>query len=162
MMELASKKNVKVISLIIAAIFMFSFFIIGFDQGSLSQIGNSGSDPLNSAIGTVNYDELMKNAPGILEAQNTMRQAVDDSKKDFDEKSKNLKDDEKTKLLQEHQEALQAKEKELLEPLKKKVDEAITSVGKNKGLAVVVDKNTVVYGGLDVTNDVVNALKKMK
>ena len=64
--------------------------------------------------------------------------------------------------MQEHQEALQAKEKELLEPLKKKVDEAITSVGKSKGLAVVVDKNTVVYGGLDVTNDVVGALKKMK
>ena len=62
MMELASKKNVKVISLIIAAIFMFSFFIIGFDQGSLSQIGNTDSDPLNSAIGTVNYDELMKKA----------------------------------------------------------------------------------------------------
>jgi outer membrane protein len=160
MMELANKKNVKVISLIIAAIFMFSFFIIGLDQSSFSQV--SGSDPLNSAIGTVNYDELMRNAPGILEAQNTMKQAVDDSKKDFDEKSKNLSDDEKSKMLQEHQEALQAKEKELLEPLKKKVDDTIASVGKNKGLSVVVDKNTAVYGGLDITNDVVTALKKQK
>ena len=160
MMELANKKNVKVVSLTIAAIFIVGLFIVGLQQSSFSQVGES--DPLNSAIGTVNYNELMQNVPGIFDAQNTMRQAVDDSKKDFDEKSKNLKDDEKTKLLQEHQEALQAKEKELLEPLKKKVDEAITSVGKSKGLAVVVDKNTVVYGGLDVTNDVVGALKKMK
>ncbi len=160
MMELANKKNVKVVSLTIAAIFIVGLFIVGLQQSSFSQVGES--DPLNSAIGTVNYNELMQNVPGIFDAQNTMRQAVDDSKKDFDEKSKDLKEEEKAKMLQEHQKQLQDKEQELLEPLKKKVNDAITSVGKSKGLAVVVDKSTVVYGGLDVTNDVVNALKKMK
>jgi len=160
MMELANKKNVKVISLTIAAIFIVGLFVVGLQQSSFSQMSNG--DPLNSAIGTVNYDELMRNAPGVIDAQNTMRQAVDDSKKDFDEKSKNLSEEEKSKLLQEHQKALQAKEQELLEPLKKKVNDALTSVGKSKGLAVIVDKNTAVYGGLDVTNDVVNALKKQK
>ena len=162
MMELASKKNVKVISLIIAAIFMFSFFIIGFDQGSLSQIGNSGSDPLNSAIGTVNYDELMKNAPGILEAQNTMRQAVDDSKKDFDEKSKTMNDTEKQRYYQQLQERLSNKEKELMDPVLKKIETTIKKVADKKGLSVVVDKNTVVYGGLDITDEVSKALQSGK
>ena len=49
-----------------------------------------------------------------------------------------------------------------IEPLKKQVDDAIVSVSKTKGLAVVVSDKTVVYGGTDVTQDVLAALKKKK
>ena len=57
---------------------------------------------MDSAIGTVNYNELMKNVPGITEAQSTMRQTMEAEQKEFDEKSKNMNDEEKAKLLEEY------------------------------------------------------------
>lgn len=158
MMELASKKNVKVISLAIGAVFVVSMFIVGVSQSGLGR--ESAGSPLDSAIGKVTYNDVMKDVPGIIEAQSSMRQEVEAVKKEFDEKSKNMNDEEKQKLYNQYQEKLQLKEKDLLEPLKKKVDEAVVAVGKKKGLMVVVDKSAVAYGGLDVTADVVAELKK--
>ncbi len=158
MMELAKKKNVKVVSLTIAAIFIVGLFVLGLQQSGLSQ-GGAGN-PLDSAIGIVNYNDVMRNAPGIAEAQSTMRQAMEAEQKDFDEKSKTMTDQEKAKLLEDYKGKLQTKEKELLDPIKAKVDAAVLSVAKTKGLAVIVNKETVVYGGLDVTADVSAALKK--
>ena len=73
-----------------------------------------------------------------------------------------MSDADKQKLQQETQEKLQAKEKELVEPLKKKADDAILAVGKTKGLTVIVNEGAVVYGGVDVTADVQAELKKGK
>lgn len=158
MMELANKKNVKVISLSIAAIFILGMFALGLTQSGLG--GNAGNAVMESAIGTVNYEELIKTAPGISELQKSMDSEVKTAQTEFAEKSKDMNDGDKQKLMQQYQEQLSSKEKELLEPIKKKVDDAILAVGKKKGLAVVVDKSVVVYGGLDVNADVNAQLKK--
>ena len=159
MMELANKKNVKVISLSIAAIFILGLFALGLTQSGLGGT-SSGNLIMESAIGTVDYQDLIKNAPGTMEVQNSMNSAVETAQKEFAEKSKNMNDSDKQKLMKQYQEELSAKDKELLAPINKKVDEAIVAVGKKKGLAVVVDKGAVVYGGLDVTADVNAELKK--
>ena len=158
MMELANKKNVKVIYLSIAAIFILGMFALGLTQSGLG--GNAGNAVMESAIGTVNYEELIKTAPGISELQKSMDSEVKTAQTEFAEKSKDMNDGDKQKLMQQYQEQLSSKEKELLEPIKKKVDDAILAVGKKKGLAVVVDKSVVVYGGLDVNADVNAQLKK--
>lgn len=159
MMELANKKNVKVISLSIAAIFILGLFALGLTQSGLGGT-SSGNLIMESAIGTVDYQDLIKNAPGTMEVQNSMNSAVETAQKEFAEKSKNMNDSDKQKLMKQYQEELSAKDKELLAPITKKVDAAIIAVGKKKGLAVVVDKSAVVYGGLDVTADVNAELKK--
>ena len=159
MMELANKKNVKVISLSIAAIFILGLFALGLTQSGMG--GSTSSDLImESAIGKVDYQDVMKNAPGTMELQNSMNSAVETAQKEFAEKSKDMNDSDKQKLMKQYQEELSAKDKELLEPINKKVDAAIIAVGKKKGLAVVVDKGAVVYGGLDVTADVNAELKK--
>ena len=73
-----------------------------------------------------------------------------------------MSDADKQKLTQEYQKKLQDKQKEVLEPVKKEVDDAIVAVGKTKGLTVVVNQGAVVYGGVDVTTDVQAQLKKAK
>lgn len=158
MMELANKKNVKVISLSIAAIFILGMFALGLTQSGLG--GNSANAVMDSAIGMVNYEELVKTSPGIKELQNSMDSAVKTAQTEFAEKSKDMNDADKQKLMKQYQDQLSNKEKELLEPIKKQVDEAILAVGKKKGLAVVVDKSVVIYGGLDVNADVNAQLKK--
>lgn len=71
-----------------------------------------------------------------------------------------MSDADKQKLAAEYQKKLEDKQKELIEPVKKEVDDAIVAVGKTKGLTVVVNQGAVVYGGLDVTADVTAQLKK--
>ena len=47
-------------------------------------------------------------------------------------------------------------------PVLKKIETTIKKVADKKGLSVVVDKNTVVYGGLDITDEVSKALQSGK
>ena len=51
------------------------------------------------------------------------------------------------------------KNQELMEPIKQDIDDNIKKVAEAKGLQVVLDKSAVVYGGTDVTQDVINKLK---
>ena len=71
-------------------------------------------------------------------------------------------DTEKQRYYQQLQERLSNKEKELMDPVLKKIETTIKKVADKKGLSVVVDKNTVVYGGLDITDEVSKALQSGK
>ena len=71
-----------------------------------------------------------------------------------------MNDTDKAKLQAEYRKKLQDKQSELIKPITESINKAIAAVGKTKGLAVVVDKNAVVYGGLDITQDVAKQLQK--
>lgn len=156
MMELASKKNIKVVALAVCAAMVVGIFVMAVQGKNLG----TGDDTLNSAIGKINYNQVISVVPGIEEAQTKMQQEVEANKKEYEEKSKNMSDADKQKLSQEYRTKLENKQKELLDPLKKKVDDAVLQVGKTKGLSVIVNQGAVVYGGVDVTADVQAELKK--
>ena len=115
-----------------------------------------------SAIGVVNYQMLLSQVPDLQNVQKSMKQEIDNAQKDFDEKSKTMNDTEKQRYYQQLQERLSNKEKELMDPVLKKIETTIKKVADKKGLSVVVDKNTVVYGGLDITDEVSKALQSGK
>lgn len=158
MMELASKKNVKIISLVVAAVFIIGMVALGLNQMGMGMGG--GSSALESAIGMVDYQELVRNAPGMADVSAGVRTEIEAVQKEFKEKSEKMNDGEKAALMAQLRERVAAKEAELIKPVRKKVDDAINTVVGKKGLAVVVDKHAVVYGGLDVTSDVNNELRK--
>jgi outer membrane protein len=159
MIEFAKKKNVKVVSLAIAAIFVIGAFAIAVKGAGLT---GSAGDANNSAIGKVNYNALVAAAPGMDEVRTKLQQVSEDGKKEYEEKSKDMSDEDKQKLYTDIQKRIMNEQEAAIEPLKKQVDDAIVSVSKTKGLAVVVSDKTVVYGGTDVTQDVLAALKKKK
>ncbi len=47
-----------------------------------------------------------------------------------------------------------------MEPLFKDVDLAMRAVAKAKGITLVLDKGMVFFGGEDITNDIIQELKK--
>jgi Skp family chaperone for outer membrane proteins len=53
-----------------------------------------------------------------------------------------------------------AKQRELFGPLLGRAQAAIASVAANRGLSVVVDKTIIIYGGLDITQDVISMLNQ--
>jgi outer membrane protein len=71
-----------------------------------------------------------------------------------------MSDQEKQAYYQQLQQRLASKQQELISPILDKVEATIKSVADAKGLSVVLDKNNVVYGGQDITEEVTKKIAK--
>jgi len=82
-------------------------------------------------------------------------EARDRLQAEYDAKAEGLSDEAAAKLFSEYQAKLEAVEVEY----SKKVEAAIAKVAGEKGLQVVMDASAVLYGGVDITEDVLAVLK---
>ncbi|MBP3812192.1 MAG: OmpH family outer membrane protein [Acidaminococcaceae bacterium] len=158
MEKLRNPKNVKTISLIVAAIFVIGCFTLAMSAGGFGS-GVASAASSESAIGVVNYQVLVSQSPRLEGVREDMQKAIADTRRDFDSKSANMNDEEKERYYKQLQEHLGNKEKELMDPLLEEINATIKKVADKKGLKVVVDKSTVVYGGTDITDEVAKALQ---
>lgn len=123
--------------------------IIGFSTNTTYAAGAVASN-----VGIVNYQLLMSQHPDTAKAQETMDAAIAQAKSDFDSQSANMNDQDKQALYQQFQQKLEQKKQELLVPINDKVMAVVRSVAEAKGLTVIVDKGSIIYGGQDITNEV--------
>lgn len=75
----------------------------------------------------------------------------------FDKESDEKK---KSGIVQNLQLEMREEEAKLMNPVLKEVNDTIAKVAKQKGITIVINKALVYYGGIDLTQDVANALKK--
>ena len=148
-----NKKNAKIVALAIAAAFLF-----GVAGLAVSQTTNVASAAAASNVGVVNYQMLVQQHPDLAKVQTTMQAESEAAKKEFDAKAATLGDKEKQEYYMQLQQRLQLKNQELMVPLFSKVDAVIKEVSDAKGLAVVVDKGAVIYGGQDITDECVKKI----
>lgn len=148
-----NKKNVKTIALAIAAAFLFGVAGI-----ALTQTSHVASAAPASSVGTVNYQILVQQHPDISKVQSAMQAESEAAKKEFDAKAASLGDKEKQEYYMQLQQRLQLKNQELMVPIFNRVEAVIKEVADAKGLSVVVDKQAVIYGGADITDE---CLKKV-
>lgn len=160
MQHLRNPKNVKLVSLFIAAIFVLGCFALSVTQSGFGKMASAAAS--ESAIGVVNYQMLVTQSPDLAKVRSAMEAEVESAKKDFDEKSASMNDQEKQRYYQQLQERIANKEKELMDPLLKNIEAAIKKVADKKGLTVVVEKNNVVYGGVDITDEVSKSMQSAK
>ena len=151
------KKQIKFISIGIALVFVFSVVALAVSQSSVGFAAAAGN---SSNVGVVNHQLIVSQHPDMAAAKTAMEAEVEQAKKDFETKSANMNDQEKQAYYQQTQQRLANKERELISPIFDKVDAAIKAVAEAKGLSVVLDKNTVVYGGQDITDEVVKKFAK--
>lgn len=149
------KKQVKIISVLIALVFVGSVVAL-----ALTQSGSGLASAASSNVGVVDYNQVMSSHPEVQKASTEMQTAVQDAQKDFEEKSANMNDNEKRDYYQQTQQRLQQKNQELMEPITKSVEDSVKSVAEAKGLSVVLEKGAVVYGGVDITQDVIKKVSK--
>ena len=155
MVEL-KKKQVKVISIVIALVFIGSVVALALTQSGSGIASAAGS----SNVGVIDMQQIMSQHPKLQTMEEELQQAVTDAKKEFEEKSANMSDQEKQAYYMQTQERLQQKRQSLIEPLVNSVTDASKAVADAKGLSVVLDKSTVIYGGQDITQDVLKKLSK--
>ena len=160
MQQLRNPKNVKLVSLFVAAIFVLGCFALSLTQSGFGSSAAAASS--ESAIGVVNYQMLIAQSPDLEKVRTTMQKEVEAAQKDFDEKSKSMNETEKKSYYTQVQERLANKEKELMDPVLKSVEASIKKIADRKGLAVVVDKSTVIFGGVDITDEVAKSMQSSK
>ena len=149
------KKHIKIFSVLIALVFVGSVVAI-----AVSQSGSGVASAASSNVGVIDYRQAMSQHPDLQAANTEMQQAVQDAQKDFEAKSANMSEQEKSDYYQQTQQRLQQKQQDLIEPIQKKIEDADKGVAEAKGLSVVLDKSSVVYGGQDITQDVVKKIAK--
>ena len=150
------KKQIKMITLSIVAFFIVS--IVGIAMSQNEQLQVAGAAPASS-VGVVDYQTLMGMHPDMAAAQAELQTALAEAQKNFDEKSVGMNEKEKQDYYVQLQQNLGVKEQALIEPIMKKIEDAIKAVADKKGLSVVVDKKQVIYGGQDITQEVVKNFK---
>ncbi|MBR4152941.1 MAG: OmpH family outer membrane protein [Selenomonadaceae bacterium] len=151
------KKQVKFVSILIAVIFIGSVVAI-----ALTQTGNIASAASSSNVGVVEYDKIIVQHPDMATLEEQLKASIDEIKKEFDEKSASMNDQEKQDYYMQCQERILQRREELLAPVVQSVDAAIKAVADKRGLSVVLAKAAVVYGGQDITQEVVAQLGKKK
>lgn len=154
MSEMGKKRNVKIFSAVIAAIFVLS--VAGL---AVMQTGNPASAAPSSSVGVIDMTKVITpDNQDAIEAQKQWQQAGEDMQKQFEQQSANMNDQQKQELFQKMQDDLSKKHEEIYKGIKDKVDGAIGSVATTKNLSVVVDKRVVLYGGTDITDQVTKEL----
>lgn len=158
MQHLRNPKNVKLVSLFVAAIFVLGCFALTLTQSGFGSTASAAAK--ESAIGVVDYRMVVSQSPDLAGVNTAMENESAIAQKDFEEKSKAMSDVEKQRYFKQLRERLAHKNQELMDPVLKKVELQIQKIADKKGLSVVVHKDTVVFGGVDITDEVIRALQK--
>jgi len=149
------KKQVKIVSVLIALVFIGSVVAL-----ALTQSGGIAAAAPSGTVGVIDTAAAMSQHPDMQNYQTQLQAAVEEVRKDFETNSANMNDQQKADYYMQCQQKLQQRQEELLAPLEKTFDDAVKKVADAKGLSVVIDKGAVVYGGVDITQDVVSRLGK--
>ncbi|TCS80494.1 OmpH family outer membrane protein [Pectinatus cerevisiiphilus] len=152
------KKQIKIISFIIAAVFVLSIVAIGVSQYDTGTAWAASS----SNVGVVDYRQLVSSSPQLAQVRQQMQDEQKKAEDDFNAKAASMSDQEKSDYANKVRTSMMEKQKELLDPIMETVKANVQSVADAKGLAVVLDKNSVIYGGQDITQDVMSKMKKQQ
>ena len=148
------KKQVRIISVLIALVFVGSVVAL-----ALTLSGSGIVSAASSSVGLVDMETIVQQHPKYQSSGAEFQKFMEDTQKEMEQKAANMSDQEKQEYANQMRQRVMQKNQELMEPIKQDIDDNIKKVAEAKGLQVVLDKSAVVYGGTDVTQDVINKLK---
>jgi outer membrane protein len=115
--------------------------------------------PPPSTVGFVDQTQIDA-VPKLKAANDAFQKFQADQQQQVQTKMKAAKTDaDRQQILKDAEAALEAKKKDLIDPLVDQTRNAIASVAKTKGLLLVIDRTNLIFGGTDITSDVTNQLK---
>lgn len=121
----------------------------------------SGIALAQEKIGVIDPQKVLFQHPKFEQAQKQIKTVVEkkqaEAKDAIDKTSDN---NEKQRIFEAKRQEAAREEQKIMEPIFKDIDLAIRTVAKAKGATIVLDKTQVFFGGADVTEDVIQELKK--
>ncbi len=115
----------------------------------------------NDTVGYVDDMAILQQFSKFKQAQQQL-EALSKKKSDAAKAAFDKETDEKKKanIVQNLQLEMRNEESKLMSPVLKEVNDTISKVAKAKGVTIVLNKVLVYYGGVDLTQDVITALKR--
>lgn len=107
-----------------------------------------------STVGIVDYDQLFDQHPDIQKSNEALKVEQEQAKQEYDAKSPNMTSEEKKALEAQLQQRVGLKQQELIRAIEANINDAVKAVSDEKGITMVLPKKAVVYGGQDITKEV--------
>ena len=111
-------------------------------------------------VGVVDIMYVINNHPDVAQANAALQTEQTQLRQEFTTKSAGLSDKDKQALDQQLGKQLAQKRQELFKPIADSIQVAMKAVADEKGLSLVIYKNSVALGGTDITAEVLQKLKK--
>lgn len=135
--------------MILAAAVVFGLVSVGAAVATEEKVG--GIDPQKVLFQHPKYEQTLKQVKAIADKkQGEAKTAID----------KETDNNKKAQIFQKMRKEIAEEEQKLMQPLFKDIDLAVRTVATAKKITVVVDKTAIFYGGTDITEDVIQELKK--
>lgn len=141
--------NARKVGMILAAAVVFGLVSVGAAVATEEKVG--GIDPQKVLFQHPKYEQTLKQVKAIADKkQGEAKTAID----------KETDNNKKAQIFQKMRKEIAEEEQKLMQPLFKDIDLAVRTVATAKKITVVVDKTAIFYGGTDITEDVIQELKK--
>jgi outer membrane protein len=113
-------------------------------------------------IGVIDSQNVITNHPDFEKAMKEL-QVISRKKEEEARAAADLETDEnrKAQKIREKRMELAKEEQRIMEPIIQQAQKAVRSVDKNKGLTIILEKASVYVGGIDITQDVIQEIKKI-
>lgn len=113
-------------------------------------------------LGYVNVERVFRSYPDIQTTMSVINLERQKAENEFNEKAPKLDDKGRRELGEKLSAQVDKKEASLLNPIREKIRKTIGQVAKAHSIANVVDASAVVFGGKDLTEEVIAAVAQGK
>lgn len=121
----------------------------------------AGCSATGEKIGIVDMDKVVKESPKAQEFQNQLDQIGTEIQNEYKaiEENNDLNEEEKKTKKEEVLQRFVTAKQELEEKLNSAIETAVKEIASEKKLEVIFYKHSVRYGGVDITQEVIEKLK---
>ncbi len=109
----------------------------------------------DTLIGYVNVQQVFRSYPDFASANSAVDLERQKAQQEFESKYQSLDEKGRQELGEKLSERIAKRERELIEPIQKKIRKAIEIVAKRNGITNVVDGSVMLFGGKDLTQEVI-------
>ena len=113
-----------------------------------------------SQIGYVDMQKLFQNHPQKKASEQKLEDEAKKLKEELKDRGKTMDKEERQKLLQKYQGQLNQQEQQLIEEVLTDINNTISQLAAENDISVVLDKSAVIYGGQNLTAQVLAEIKE--
>lgn len=110
------------------------------------------------SIGYVDMQRALEGHPRRAASERALQEFFQAKQREFQQRSRGLSAVQRQELDRQLQQQFLAKREELFSGLDKDIRQAVEKVAADRGVSIVLDRAVVLYGGTDLTDDVVAQL----
>jgi outer membrane protein len=111
------------------------------------------------SVAYVNLEKVFAEHPARTAAEKKLNQKAAEYQQQLEQEGEELSGTEQKELLNSYQNELQNLEAELLDSVLKEVESIIVETAAEKKVKFVLEEKDVLYGGIDLTDDVLTKIK---